>query len=173
MLFLVAYASLLRVPSAAIPLTAHGGKKHLAKEGDRLVIRPDKRKHRPQGSVLKRPCTCSKAEPQFCIVHRMQKFLRQFVPGQRLWTISAHNFLRLLRAQLVSEGYANSERITLKTFRSSMATQLAKDGKKVEAIRAAGAWAGAAIMNYLKLQEIDESKLLLQAFAVSEDEGDC
>ena len=64
--------------------------------------------------------------------------------------------------QLSAVGYANSERLTLKTFRSSMATQLAKDGKKVEAILAAGEWAGAAIMNYMQLQEIDESKLLLE-----------
>ena len=69
-------------------------------------------------------------------------------------------------------GYAKAEQLTLKTFRSSMATQLARDGKKIEIILAAGEWAGAACMNYMKLQEIDESALLLQAFAVSDEEGD-
>ena len=88
----------------------------------------------------------------FCIVHRLKDFFPQMYP-RHLWNATAHKFLRRLRAQLAAVGNAKVDRITLKTFRSSMATQLAKDGKKVEAILTAGGWACAAVLN---LHEIDD-----------------
>ena len=52
-----------------------------------------------------------------------------------------------------------------------MATQLVRDGKCIEAVLAAGEWQGATIMSYLKTRDIDESEMLNQAMAVSDDEA--
>ena len=46
-------------------------------------VRLRRRKHRPQGSVLSRPCTSSVAALQFCVVYRMREFLSQMSPKDR------------------------------------------------------------------------------------------
>ena len=53
-----------------------------------------------------------------------------------------------------------------------MASQLVRDGKRIDVVLAAGEWQGAAIMNYMKLQEIEESRILCQTLAMSDEEAE-
>eukprot|EP00959_Pyramimonas_sp_CCMP1952_P014853 314426-Pyramimonas_sp.AAC.1 len=35
------------------------------------MVRWSRRKHRPRGSLLRRPCRCAQVGPQFCAAHRL------------------------------------------------------------------------------------------------------
>ena len=80
MLWLFAYTFMLRVPSEA--LLAARGDQSLARsaaeqaiiwlDGNVLVLRLLRRKNKPQGSVLRRGCTCD-CQPRICPVHVLWK----------------------------------------------------------------------------------------------------
>ena len=72
-----------------------------------IVLRLQKRKHRPKGSLLKRQCTCSKGE-QFCVVHRMAVVLASTPTGGCLFDYSAHSFLVHLRNLLAQLGVSHA-----------------------------------------------------------------
>ena len=69
LLFLLAYAFLLRLPSEALAVTAgcDSGKASLYIEADSLVLQLKGRKNVPQGSRLTRMCWCS-TSPVCCSV---------------------------------------------------------------------------------------------------------
>ena len=133
-------------------------------------VRLRRRKHRPRGSILKRACCCQRVSRQFCVCCRVHDFISGFASGTKLFDITHSAFLKLVRSQLQLIGYQRFAEVTLRSFRSSMATQLVRDGKCIEAVLAAGEWQGIALMSYLKTREIDESQILKQAMAVSDDE---
>ena len=139
--------------------------------GDEVFIRLRRRKHRPRGSLLRRKCTCTKTAQQFCVVCRMRVFTSGFPAGMRIWDIKANAFLKLIRSCLSLLGLAKAERVTLKTFRSSRAFDLVKRGKPLQAILAAGEWVGSAMLNYVKLQQINEGVFLAQTLDASDAEG--
>ena len=72
-LFLVTYVFLLRLPSEALPIVVGEigqteAKAVLQCVGDKLVLKLERRKNKPQGSTLTRGCWCSK-EPRACPTH--------------------------------------------------------------------------------------------------------
>ena len=107
---------------------------------------------------------------QFCVCCRVRDYLAGFSSGTRLFDITGQAFLKSVRAQLQLVGFSRAADVTLRSFRSGMATQLARDGKCIEAILAAGEWRGAAVMSYMKTQNIDVAELLKAAFEASDDE---
>ena len=64
MLYLLAYAFLLRLPSEALPAAVGrgGGQSSLYREGDNLVLELKRRKNKPCGSKLVRSCWCKQSQ---------------------------------------------------------------------------------------------------------------
>ena len=63
-------------------------------------------------------------------------------------------------------------RVTLKTFRSSKATNLALAGRPLPHVLAAGEWKSAAIMNYVDESAFNKGAFLKQAIENSSDEDE-
>ena len=103
-----------------------------------------RRKHRPKGSWLVRPCTCHVKRqhlegPQFCVVHRLLSFVTARnkgvcgpdfagLSGMKLFNFSAQTFLSTLRRFVSLLRFRNAEKLTLKVFRAGKATALANEG---------------------------------------------
>ena len=95
MLWLAAYVFLFRVPSEALDMKRGGGD-FIAKSCDQSVLSLDadtgelclrlrRRKHRDQGSLLKRVCCC-KGSPEICPIHVLwEKFFMHLEPGCAPW----------------------------------------------------------------------------------------
>ena len=73
LLYLFAYVFLLRVPSEALPVVS--GKVNVTEaqsvlevRGEQILLKLQKRKNRPGGSLLTRTCWCSKT-PKACPIH--------------------------------------------------------------------------------------------------------
>ena len=109
MLFLLSYAFLLRLPSEAIPVTAHTGDCSLKKEGMFLVLSLKRRKNKPGGSRLVRGCWCRESK-QTCPVHVLGPYLANCRPGERLFLgITSAVALSTLRLSLQSIGVARGQ----------------------------------------------------------------
>ena len=78
---------------------------------DSLHIRLARRKHRPQGSLLVRTCTCAEASPHCCAVHAVAPLLRNKGAGATLFDLTSSSFLKADRRMLTLLGHrdANSE----------------------------------------------------------------
>jgi hypothetical protein len=104
MLWLLAYQFLLRVPSEALPLCRGAvgfcpsqpppqAMAYLDDE-DMLCIRLRTRMNKPEGSLLRRSCSCS-AHPRMCMVHEFwHKFLAHFELGEEPWGCLSGNAAR-------------------------------------------------------------------------------
>ena len=79
-------------------------------------------------------------------------------------------FLKQVRACLELYGIAGASKSTLRTFWSSRACDRVKSGKSLEAVLAAGEWCGAALLNYVKLKDINEGVFLSQTLDTSDAE---
>jgi len=66
----------------------------IPENGAEVVFRMARRKNRPQGSLLRRPCTCSMAQ-DLCLSHRLR-----LAPGQRLFGFTQSDATRKLRRGL-------------------------------------------------------------------------
>ena len=95
MLWLAAYAFLLRVPSKALGMRRGGGDftpspteqsvLFLDNDTGELCLKLHRRKNRQHGSLLKRVCCCSKS-PDICPVHVLwEKFFKELRPGCAPW----------------------------------------------------------------------------------------
>ena len=87
--------------------------------------------NRPQGSFLKRACSCHLGSKQVCLPHRLQMFLQGKKVGSKVWTSSSRDMLLAIRQALACLRAATPELYTLKMFRAGHATELAKSGKSV------------------------------------------
>jgi hypothetical protein len=95
----VGWQFLLRMSAECLPLQAGiameatdlAPQRHSAVYTDRadnLLIRLQRRKHRPLGSLMKRPCICEEQGRQFCPSHRVKQLLAHREPGEELWAVS-------------------------------------------------------------------------------------
>ena len=178
---LVAWEFLLRVQSECIPLqvgaqkdgrflppSRHSG---LWVEGwTSVVLKLRLRKNRPQGSLLKRPCTCALAGPRLCLLHRLSAFLRGKAYGEAVWSFTAHSGLVAIRRLLTSLKVANPEDFTFKMFRAGHATALAADGKSLGHILAAGEWKSTAVLSYIDEDAVDAAVFIDVMLAESDGE---
>ena len=179
-LTLISWEGLLRVQSEGIPLQAGTASDAylLAKTRHSAVwvtqgvafIRLQQRKHRPHGSFLKRPCRCTEVPQQFCLCCRLEEFLKNFHPGQRLWNVSARHFQHKVRWLLKNVGKPEGERFSLRSFRASRATCLAKQGKGLRTILELGEWKGKAALQYMNESILDDAAFLQVAVDQSDEE---
>ena len=79
------------------------------------------RKNKPNGSCLKRPCTCASGNNPRCIVHRMDRLLHQTPLGRRIFPWKEHEALKKLRTYLAAVGVQNADLYTFKAFRRGRA----------------------------------------------------
>ena len=128
------------------------------------------RKNRPQGSFLKRPCTCHATSRQFCVAHRLQDFLQGRPQGARLWTSSSHLLLTTLRRVLGAVKVDRPDEFTFKAFRAGHATALAEEGKSIGDILNAGEWRSAAFLSYIDEDIVDAGQVLEQVLGDSDCE---
>ena len=128
------------------------------------------RKNRPQGSFLRRPCTCHTTGRQLCVAHRLKDFLRGKAQGSRLWKSSSHHMLASIRRILGAMNIVRPEEFTLKMFRAGHATALAEEGKSIGAILQAGEWRSAAFLAYVDVDAVDACQLLDKVLDESDDE---
>ena len=102
MLYLAAYAFLLRLPSEALPMRSEcpetcDGQALLKKDGEKLVLKLGRRKNRPLGSQLVRGCWCQESATT-CPVHRLGTYLQEVPAGGSLFAgITAAKALGKLR----------------------------------------------------------------------------
>ena len=139
-----------------------------------VTIRLQRRKHRPAGSTLKRPCRCSAVGRQFCAACRTADLImaKGLVPGDRLQGKNAFAFQRQLRRFLTLQVVEGAASFTLKCFRAGRATALAASGATWQAVLAAGEWRGLTAVRYLGVDAIDESVFMRSVMeASSEDEA--
>ena len=181
-LCVIAWWFLLRVSNEGIPLQAghitdsfellavrHSG---VWIQNSKLHVRPRRRKNRPAGSLLSRPCLCKEFGPHLCPPHRLAPFLTQRSAGQPLFLLTTVTFTSTLRRLLSLSLVANSQTFTLKAFRAGRATEMAVQGDTLRAILLAGEWSSSAVLRYVNADAIDK-QLFLQKAVVSDSDGEC
>jgi len=177
---LVFWAFLLRVQSEGLELQA-GAAGDLVKlplgrhsavfvENNVAVCVLKKRKHRPQGSVLRRPCWCSKFGPQYCVVHRLGVFLNGCESGERLWAWNGPTLLKEIKRAMALLMEAGAEQVTLKGFRAGAASWLVMAGYPPAAVLSAGEWKTAAVLAYVNAEAVDAHVALDMALQESDEE---
>jgi len=149
-----------------------GGKKPV------LAIRWRRRKHRPAGSLLKRPCTCKDGQGQspYCVVHRVQQWVQacNIKTGQKLWehepgkVATGSQMLSKLKRCLILLGYQEASLYSWKSVRAGKATEMAAQGFTLGQVLAAGEWRSSAYMNYIDETGSDHAQLLRAALAESD-----
>ena len=189
-LYLVSYEFLLRVVNEALPLEKGTTEELLSLPQGRhsavfvtspqdalpeLVIRLRTRKHRPQGSILRRQCTCKDyktlEEVSTCVVHRVKPLLEKLEVGQQLF--SCHNssqYLQALRSTLQLLDVPMAANYTWKAFRAGKAAALAAQGASLQKVLQSGDWRSAAILNYADEDCWKVQSFLEQAAGLSDEE---
>lgn len=115
-----------------------------------VVIIWAKRKHRPKGTLLRRPCRCDGVANQFCVACRLSKLLAAKLPGDNMWDFNTSNFLKNFRAQLNLLEVPGADLVTWKAMRSGKATHMAGSGATLHEILVAGDWRSEAVFRYVK-----------------------
>ena len=168
---LVAWNFLMRVQSECSPLQVGcAGEAYQLPAGRHSALWVDsatvacvrlrQRKNRPQGSLLKRACSCHLGSRQLCLPHRLQDFLLGKKVGSKVWTMTSREFLLAIRQVLTCLRAATPDLYTLKMFRAGHATELAKSGKSVGDILRAGEWRSAAFLAYVDEDLVDAAQIL-------------
>ena len=121
------------------------------KHDTRIVLR--RRKNKPEGSVLIRPCCCNKF-PDFC-PHKAVDWLKSSVnKGDSLYSSYA-NFLADLRLYAKLEGLEGAIYFGSHGFRRGAAVDLASlPDMTVEKLMLAGEWIADAWLQYVKTAEV-------------------
>ena len=178
---LVAWEFLLRVQSEAIDIEAGQSSDAATLPSHRhsglwidtnsvLVLRLQKRKHRPTGSLLKRTCQCRSVGAKMCVAHRIEPHLTKAVVGTKIFSYTATQFLNVLRKLLIQLSVDHATSFTLKAFRAGKATALANSGAPLGQILAAGEWRGRAVLNYVNEDVFDGAQLVARELELSDCE---
>ena len=173
------WEALLRVQSEGVPLQfgssaeierlPPGRHSAVFLESGAVHIRLARRKHRPQGSLLKRPCRCSEWGKHFCLLHRLEK--RHKMVGSPACQRTAYECLRDLRCDLKALGVEKAEKYGLKAFRAGRATYMAQSGDSLGSILQMGEWRSAALLRYISETQLDKARFLQTALK-EDDEAD-
>ena len=175
MLMLAAYVFLLRVPSEALPATAH------VDEESRwpvLRVRPDvveiwlpRRKNRLTPSTIERSCWCHVCRLT-CPVHVLGKWLGELQPGARPFAhISPHDARSGLRLFLAAVGVEDAHLYWSHDLRRGHADDLREAGADAAVICAAGDWKSGAYLHYQDLNR-REAAAVRRAYVVASSDED-
>jgi len=178
MLYCMAYAFLLRVPSEGLPVSigalegdrsAEGRPRAaLFRQGDAIVLELSRRKNRPFGSTLKRECWCSRCEDT-CPVHQLSKWIAdkslRSLPFES-FTSSGVNVV--LRHWLRSLGVENANEYSSKCFRRGHAQDLLEGRSHTAKILSAGEWRSHASKSYVEDADALEERCVAETAAAAE-----
>eukprot|EP00435_Cladocopium_sp_Y103_P036239 s772_g9.t1 len=166
-IFLLAWQFLLRGPSEAVP--AEWGSeqelyqlppgRHSALWVDSqgvTSLRLRRRKNRPQGSLLRRPCLCSTVPNPMCLGHRILSAPDHIAVGQSVCQLTASQLLYRLHRLLAMLLVADPCNYKWKAFRAGKASAMAKAGQPLPQILQAGEWRSAAVLNYVPTCDPDK-----------------
>ena len=120
-----------------------------------MILRLQRRKHRPAGSLLRCSCVCSLVGANMCLPHRVGPWFSACEAGQRLLPTTPQWFLETLRKLLRALGVPYPEEVALKTFRAGKATALAAAGVSLGEILVAGEWCSRAFLTYMSEEAVD------------------
>ena len=149
----------------------------VAKDGA-ITIRWRRRKHRPNGSLLSRGCTCrvlgcvGSGPSQVCMAHRVQQYLQryQFKVGEPLFPrFKPQATLAVVIKSLANMKVVGASGMTWKAVRAGHATAMAAEGCTLAAILEATEWRSTAFLNYVDANVADESEILRSALQVELD----
>ena len=183
MLYLLAYAFMLRVPSEALPvLTGDVGEQDLPvpagmhsrlglRRGE-LVLQLARRKNRPHGSVLVRGCWCSRCAAT-CPVHVLAPWLCALPEGSSPFGhLTARAARTGLKLKLAALGTPNAADFWLHDFRRGHTQDLLDRGANLGEILRAGEWRTPAFLCYLDLQKLDKAAVMEAHAGESDSESD-
>ena len=199
MLWLVSYQYLLRVPSEALKLcrgepgytspAGASGMIYLDDDGV-LCMKLKSRKNRPEGSLLRRSCSC-RAHPQMCVVHELWwSYMEQHELGAQPWAditpSAARDELRRTLAALdvrlcglqvhahTSPLFCMQVKDPLlygtHDLRRGHALDLQQSGAPLANILAMGEWKSRAVVKYLDLTELEHDVALEAAMHSDQEE---
>ena len=141
------YRDLITLPAerhSAIVFEGYSHKANCNSDRDILHCRWKRRKHRPEGSWLKRRCECKVLEnPQLCLVHRAMDYINQTKPkpGDELFPeISGWLGFSLLRRILKMLSVGTADAFSWKCIRAGKATAMAGANLLFQEFCAAGEW---------------------------------
>ena len=182
MLYIAAYAFLLRFRNEALPLTISRGERcsrqlpsgwHSALEAgsDAVRLRLARRKNKRHGSLLIRSCWCKDSEIT-CPVHTLGAWARGRRDGEQPCVhLNAQAAMQTLRLRLAAMGAERPQEFVLHDFRRGHADDLREKGSTLNMILSAGEWKSAAFMSYINSADL-ERRVILEAHFVASDEED-
>ena len=171
MLFLMSYTFLLRVPSEAIPVQVGrvgelgapllpGRHSCVGLRGGDLVLQLARRKNKPHGSSLVRPCWCARCKVT-CPEHVLAPWLAALPEGHRPFShLSARTARVSLRRQLEVLGVAHAKSYWIHDFRRGLTQDLVAGGLTLVEILKAGEWRTPAFMCYLGLATLEKDAVV-------------
>ena len=182
MLFLAAYAFMLRVPSELLPATSGangdadlplvaGAHSCFSVCGEDVVLRLAKRKNRAHGSTLRRGCWCSSKADTTCPVHVLGPWLDSLPPGSKPFSgITAVAARRDLKRRLRCLKVKAADTYWLHDLRRGHAQDMVDNGGRLCEILKAGEWSSPAFTAYLDLDAVEQAGILEAHLDESEDE---
>ena len=171
-LLLISWQALLRVQSEAIPLecgsfeTVHvlPPNRHssvfIDEEGT-LHLRLRQRKHRPQGSLLIRPCICTLSQRNvMCVGHRLKTRILNMAEGQKVFNFTSSVALTQFRSMLKLLQVPDYQGFSFKCLRAGKAATLARQGHSLFQVMQSGEWRSSAVLAYADEDEFDRAAFL-------------
>ena len=193
LLLLLGWEFLMRMQSEAFPLESGRAEefsqlpvgRHSAVFVDNancLCIRWRRRKHRPEGSLLKRPCRChfkgvGLTGEAACATHTYLEFQQRcgWVTGTPMFPdLSPAKTLLRVKRLLTMMGTPNATFMTWKAVRAGRASAMAASGCSLGSILTAGEWRSSAYLRYVSEEVADAGQVLrmtLQSEIDDDDEG--
>jgi hypothetical protein len=184
MLYRTAYAFLLRVRSEGLPIVSGavgnadspllpGTHSCWSMVGKSLVLKLRRRKNKPHGSVLRRPCSCKFVLACNCPVHGIGPWLKTLEPGSTPFAhISGAYALAELRRRLTLLGIPDAEKYVLQDFRKGHADDIRARGGTLREILEAGEWRSPAFLRYLDVNKMEADLFMIDHLEESEADSD-
>ena len=173
MLYLMAYAFLLRAPSELLPVVlGDDGCKHddrlppnvrscLSMVGDKVRLQLARRKHKPHGSTMLWSCWCSSCRIT-CPMHGLAPLLRKPGVGGRspFVHLSPGRVNADLRRRLKELGVVNADQFDTRCFRRGHCEDLAHSQSSLYEILSAGEWNSKRFIAYLDKVALEDAVVM-------------
>ena len=177
--YVLAANFMLRVPSECLPLRFDNLELHSqmreVQDGGKIAleISLNRRKNKPQGSVMVRSCRCPQ-DSVVCPVHCVSELVVTQNRQRRgkLFSLSETGFVRTLREHLSYLQVDSPKLYSSHSFRRGTAQELiASPGGRLVEVLKAGEWSSSSFLEYQDREEIDQLALLDVICEEDEDES--
>ena len=179
LLYVMAYAFLLRVPSEALPMMwvsrgqfdeAPNGQSECTIKDGKLFLRLKMRKNRRGGSIMSRGCWCEHCQIT-CPVHVAERLAGHKRAGEQWFAgVSADQARTALRDRLRGLGVKEAFSYGTHDFRRGHCMDMVLQGKELHEVLQAGQWKSSAFMHYIERHELECGAVMEAHMAESEDE---